>query len=181
MTASTLRALALASTLALASATVSAASFTIDLGGGDGTVLDISKPSGKFDLTFVMIGSDSNSNLPVITRYTTTASESLLVTGEYSYLSNDCCGPVFDPFGFVVNDVLTQLTDDDGNSGQAGTFSFNVAAGDTYGWFIRSSDDILGAASVSVGADLAAVPVPASLPLLGTAVAGIVALRRRRA
>lgn len=158
-------------------AAANAFTFVEDLGGGNGTVFDFSNPAGAFDLSFILIGSDSDQETSIVTTYTATATAARTVTGEFSYLSNDVDGPDLDPFGYLLNGERFQLTDDDGAAAQTGTFSFLVAVGDVFGWYIDATDDALGAASVNVGASF--VPAPAALPLFGSALLGLTLLRRR--
>lgn len=170
-----------AAVLALAASAANAESFTLDLGGGDGSVTDVTSPGGIFNLAFVLIGSNTGSQNSIFTTYTAVAESDLLVTGEFAYLATDIDGPDLDDFGYVINNVFTQLSSNDGEASQAGEFAFSVAVGDVFGWYINATDDQLGPAVATVGANLAPVPVPASLPLLGAAVSGLLALRRRRA
>jgi len=54
-------------------------------------------------------------------------------------------GPAFDPSGFLKNNVQTQLTNNAGPEVQSGTnVIVPVVAGDTFGWYIFSTDGIFG-------------------------------------
>ena len=57
----------------------------------------------------------------------------------------------------------------------------SVLSGDVFGFYIRSLDGILGRAYLDIDAELSpsAVPVPAALPLMASAL-GIFGIARRR-
>lgn len=94
-----------------------------------------------------------------------------IVSFSYFYTTNDQDGASFDPFGFLLNGVRTQLvpppTLANGES-VSGTFSFNVLAGDTFGVYAESTDNGFGP-SVTEVTDFLYVPGP--LPVLGVSAA----------
>jgi hypothetical protein len=42
---------------------------------------------------------------------------------DWDYVTSDVDGPLFDPFGYTIDGVYTQLTDDDGPIAQSGSVS----------------------------------------------------------
>lgn len=178
-----IRAFYAALAISLAPAAATAVTFSFDAGGGNGTFTDLSDPGGFFDVAFNMTGSNTNTLTSVVTTYSgpNDGTKPLSVSGQFGYLTNDIDGPLFDPFGFLIDGQQFQLTDDNGPRGQSGMFSFLVQPGQQFGWYIDAIDDELGAAGVTVGAELAPVPLPAglSLALVGiAALAGLVTVRR---
>jgi hypothetical protein len=160
-----------------------AVTFSFDDGGGNGTFTDLTDPGGFFDIAFNMTGSNTGGFSSVVTSYSgpNDGAKPLNVSGQFGYLTNDFDGPEFDPFGYLIDAQQFQLTDDNGPGGQSGIFAFVVNPGEQFGWYIDAIDDQLGAASVTVGADLAPVPLPGGLPLalIGfAALAGLVSVRR---
>lgn len=138
--------------------------------GGDGFVT--LTPSG-FDL----FGADNGVG-PNYTTYTSTFASATTVTFQWSYITNDCCGSFWDPAGYVLNGVYTQLSTDDFVGGQinsSGVTSVAVNAGDTFGWYVFSQDSILGRGELDV-----VVPEPASMSLVVTGLLGFLASRRRK-
>jgi len=61
-------------------------------------------------------------------------------------------GPLFDPLGFHVNGIVTQLTDNGGANIQSDTELVAVNAGDIFGWVIDSTDDAEGESRVTIDA-----------------------------
>jgi len=181
-------------------ATAGQAAATVDMftlgntNGGDGGVNLLS--GGGFDVF------GSNNGHPAgfggaiasLTSYVATAGVAKTLTFDWIYTTHDFSGAQYDPGGYVVNGVQHQVSplisdpiDFLSNSGQV---TLNLAAGDTYGFYIFSTDSQFGRADISVtpfrgGLDevaLAAVPEPATWALMLTGFFGLgLALRRRRA
>jgi len=61
-------------------------------------------------------------------------------------------GPSFDPMGFHLNGIVTQLTDNGGADIQSDTELVPVNAGDIFGWVIDSTDDVEGESRVTIDA-----------------------------
>ncbi len=153
--------------------------------GGSGSVVDTTA-SGGFDASFVLFGNNcGKSKCPIDTIYSAVASKPKAapgwkVDGAWSYLSLDRRGAAFDPFGFILNGVKTQLTADAGAAGQMGLFSLRIMPGDVFGWYVRSIDNKLGAGVATVAADVAPIPLPAAGWLLVGSLGALGAARRRR-
>lgn len=86
---------------------------------------------------------------------------------------------MFDPFGYILNGIFTQLTDDYGGSTQFGSIDFAVMESDTFGFGINTKDNVFGAGTVTVSnftvaqstVESASVPEPATVAAL--AVVGV--------
>jgi len=59
-------------------------------------------------------------------------------------------GNSFDPMGFHLNGIVTQLSDDLGLDSQSDTELVAVNAGDIFGWVIDSTDDVEGESMVTI-------------------------------
>ena len=158
------------------------------LSTGGGGSLDL---SGAPD-SITLIGGNNQDFLGSDQLYQFTASVSGVISFEWSYSSEDCCGATWDPFGYQLNGIFHALVDvTNGVDGlgapiQGGAFSLAVIAGDTFAFDQNSVDDATGAATTIVSkfdgpvAGVGGVPEPASwaLMIMGLGAAGAV-LRRR--
>ena len=143
---------------------------------GDGSVNVLG--SGFSQCAFTLTGSDTASGL---TLFTATADVSYLVDFDWSYSTQDQDGSSFDPAGYTVDGALTQLTVSLAPPAfQDGADSFKVIAGQEFGWYVNSTDGILGAADLDVFSNFTVVPLPAGGLLLLTALGGMAVVRRRR-
>lgn len=117
---------------------------------------------------------------PADTDFTITALGTGLVTFDWLYETFDPSGSAYDPFGYLLNDVFTQITvddvwpddawEDDEFAGmwpiQSGTTSFSVTLGDVFGFRAHSVDGI-EYSSVTVVSNFSApalTPTPVSAP-----------------
>jgi len=140
---------------------------TIDLSGAPFSIMEISSNSG--------VGSSN-------TDFTITALGNGLVGFDWLYNTADIDGSSFDPFGWLLNGVFTQLTTDNLFTTQTGTASFTVASGDVFGFRANAVDSDFGSATTTISNFSApsAIPEPASIALLGLGLAGLGFSRKRK-
>jgi hypothetical protein len=97
------------------------------------------------------------------------------VSFDWDYSTDD--DPEYDPYGYLLNGVFTQLTINNFDINQSGSVSFSVLAGDVFGFRQNSNDSSFGRASTTISnfnGPLAAsgpASVPGPLPLLGAGAA----------
>ena len=98
------------------------------------------------------------------------------VSFHWDYQTFDPAGPAFEVFGFLLNGVFTQLSDNDGLDIQSGNESFPVSLGDVFGFRLDCQDCIEGPANITLSSFsapvAAAVPEPSTLLLLGSGLLG---------
>jgi hypothetical protein len=163
-------------TMGLATTTAQAVTFTFSNGGGNGTGNILYASASDFGL--VLLG-NNNGNSAITASFSATPATHVTVTGGFTYQTTDGRGTALDPFGYFVGTTFTQLSQNILNKlTQVGTFSFNVAAGQNFGFWITSTDGKSGKSTATVSA--AVVPLPAGGLLLLGAMGGLAALRRRK-
>ncbi len=126
---------------------------------------DGSVNTGGAPASISLTGGDNGSGFSGTTNYTTTAAAAGTVTFDWNYSTND--GPFFDPFGYLLNGSFTQVTNDGGGVVQNGTSTFNVLAGDSFGFRIFTIDNTSGRGSVTISnfsAPGPMAPPPTSVP-----------------
>lgn len=141
--------------------------------GGDGYIID-STPS------FQLFGADNDIGANYTT-YTTTASAAETVNFDWKYTTFDSDGSVWDPAGYLLNGVYTQLSTNGNTEGQvdsSGMTSVNLLAGDTFGFYVYSVDSVAGRGELAV--NMAPTPEPSSLLLLSSGLLGMAGVVRRR-
>ena len=118
---------------------------------------------------------------------TFTASEN--VTFTWQYASNDTGGTNYDPAGWILDNVETQLSvDGDPGTTSSGSKTVLVLKGDTFGFYVYSQDSMFGAGMLAINEDLAtpppppppAIPEPANAALMMAGLAALFAAVRRR-
>ena len=142
--------------------------------GGDGYVTSI---PGGFDLFGGNNGAGNN-----FTTYLNTSPSAQSFTFNWTYTTNDCCGAHWDPAGYVINDVPTQLTANvygpQGTGNASGVITLNVGAGQDYGFYVYTVDGFLGRGDIAV---TSGVPEPSTwaMMILGFLGLGFMAYRRK--
>lgn len=144
--------------------------------GGDGH-LGTPDPGYQYQI----IGADNGVG-PNTTTFVNTAASAETLNFKWSYTTHDCCGSYWDPGGYVVNGVKTQLAGSpssgtDVGATYTGSLSLNLNAGDSYGFYVYSLDSVAGPGVIEFSAG---VPEPGTwaLMILGVAMIGYAARRR---
>jgi hypothetical protein len=110
------------------------------------------------------------------TTFTTTAVYNATISFNWSYFTSDTDGGGFDfPFYVVLNGQNILCCDQFyGNGSGSGTISFQVNAGDTFGWGVNSYDGLFGAGHLTISnfKSVGDVPEPASLIPAGNGIGG---------
>lgn len=144
----------------------------INSNGGDGYI-DFTSPR-RFDLF------GGNNSLENLTTYGTVSLGDQVITGQFRYFTRDLDSSRFDPAGYFVNNSYFQLSIDGlpQYSQNFGTFSFAVNAGDSYGFYVQTTDGLGGRGLLTIGA----IPEPSSWAMLmaGFGLTGASLRRRRR-
>jgi hypothetical protein len=143
---------------------------------------------GSFDLTnaplsVTLFGSD-NGFAPIAsdTRFSITPTTGWFIGFDWQYSTTD--GPLWDPAGYSINGVFTQLSNDAGSQSQSGQVrNLLIVPGDVFAFEQRSRDSAVGRAQMTISSFSATVPEPASfIPVaVGFAAFGVRAFRRRHA
>ncbi|CAG7857280.1 hypothetical protein MCAMS1_02048 [biofilm metagenome] len=97
--------------------------------------------------------------------FTITAVADGIVSFDWSYSTSDW-NSSYDPFGFLRNNIFTQLTTNN-LSAQSGSFILNVLVGDIFGFRAHSTDSIYGSASTTISNFNASFNAPSSVPVPG--------------
>ena len=151
--------------------------------GADGYV------SGDFP-SFTIRGANNGGGMygnPIggwLTTYADTFASDTTVSFDYFARTNDAGGWGYDSVGYFLNNAFYQLTPQSSDffpPPVSGSASVNVLAGDLFGWYARSGGATSGPIYMTVNAELnpSAVPVPAALPLLASALGAFGIARRR--
>ncbi|MFM7279041.1 MAG: PEP-CTERM sorting domain-containing protein [Microcystis aeruginosa] len=144
--------------------------WTLTNSNADGSV-----NTGGAPASISLTGGDNGSDNFGTTDYTTTAAAAGTVTFDWDYSTND--EPGFDGFGYLLNGSFSFLTSSPNN----GTSTFNVLAGDSFGFRVYTIDNVFGRGSVTISNFSAPIPEPStvlSLLALGGLGAGLKYLNR---
>lgn len=170
------------------------AQWTLNNTNGGNGYLDPIDPLNDYpfeNYSWVMTGSDllgdgdAPDSIETLTTITDTALADGSQTFSWFYFTSD--EPAYDPAGYFVNGDFHQLSHDCGcDPYEYSTVTFDLHAGDTFGFYIDSIDNRYGpsflfVAPGEVGPDFPAVPEPASWAMMvaGFGLAGA-AMRARR-
>ncbi len=159
--------------LVTVSSPASAAFILANTNGGNGYVTVTSNG-------FILVGSNNESGSGSYTTYTDIASSSssYTFTYKYTYTTNDEDGGSWDPAGYILGGSYHQLSLNSLNEGESvsGVVTLNVLAGQTFGFYVHSLDNLWGAGQIAV----TNTPLPAALPLFGSALLGMGLIARKK-
>jgi len=143
--------------------------------GGNGTL------SGTYP-TFTITGSNDGSGNEDTAFYVQTYASATTLSFTWQYESFDSGGSIYDPAGWILDGVETQLSLDGGpGTTSSGSLSVDVGAGQTFGWYLHSFDSTGGPGVLAVNEDLpSAVPEPGDAAMMMAGLAALLAAARPR-
>jgi len=112
----------------------------------DENVLDISGAPNSI----ILYSSNSGANRTIYSDFTVQSLNDGLVSFSWDYITTDGDGASLDPFGWLINGVYNQLTDDNGSEQQNGILSFSVVKGDVFGFRAESADARFGSSETTI-------------------------------
>ncbi|RIH66070.1 HYR domain-containing protein [Mariniphaga sediminis] len=104
--------------------------------------------NGHIDLSgaptqITLWGSDGSGASSPDTEYKITIPSDGMMSFDWDYYTYDW-GPNYDPFGYSINGVFTQLTDNSGSGTQNGSISIPLNQGDVFAFVVQTTDDAVG-------------------------------------
>lgn len=146
--------------------------------GGDGSVFTGNAPN-----SILLQGSDTGADMQIVTLYSITVPVNIVLDFFWRYDSFDVDGPGFDPAGYSINGVFTQLSSNAGLSNQTGSVTgLSLTAGQVFAFYVDSGDDLFGRAQIEIfGSDpnQASLPEPGTWALMGAGTILLGVWRRR--
>ena len=136
--------------------------------------------------SFTLVGSDGPTDgIPNIVTYTDTFLSDTTLSFDWEYELFDTYASDYEKAGYVINNTFTQLSKDGREpfTIQSGSVLISIMANDIFGWYIDSFDSLDGNAVLKVtnySATPSAVPVPAALPLMASALVAFGISRRNK-
>lgn len=129
---------------------------------GDGSIAITSAGS---DPAFTITGSNNGTGGDTAL-YTETVAASQFITFTWQYASADTGGTVYDPAGYILNGVETQLSVNGGpGTGSSGEVdNLLLQQGDVFGFYVYSQDSLYGAGMLAVNEPLPPPPPPPAIP-----------------
>jgi hypothetical protein len=118
-----------------------------------------------------------NNSFADFSDFTIAAVDNGVVKFDWSYTTEDW-GQQFDPFGVIFNGEYTQLS----NSASSGTYSWNVNAGDVFGFRSRTTDGIYGSSVTTISnfSAPAVVPEPSTFAIFALGIMGLASRRIKK-
>lgn len=154
------------------------ANWTTTLINSDGEA-DTSSAPASIELT----GGNNGSIAAGVTLFSIVAPTTTSLVFDWTYQTFDCCGAKWDPAGYEINGVQTQLSPATSIPGfvGSGTTMVDLNAGDNFGFYVYTLDNLFGASTLEVsGAESTGVPEPSCLALLFAGIIGLGALSLKR-
>ena len=146
------------------------ANWTLTVGGDGGSTVVSADASH-----LLMTTGDTGSGFFSFADYWIFVESTGTISFDWTYDSLD--DPGFDRGGYFLNGIYTTLSDTDG---EFGSEAIAVNAGDTFGFFTESDDNLFGEGLFEVTNFNAAVPEPGTFVAVGVGLAALVARRRRK-
>jgi hypothetical protein len=162
---------------------------------GPGSAVIATADGGSIDTSaapdvITLNGGSDSSFLPSDQLYQFVVQGDGILSFDWTYLQTDCCGAIYDPFGYQLNGVFAGISDDFGADDQNGSFSIHVHHGDLFALDQSSVDNSSGFATTVVGNFAApdapvggGVPEPATwaMMVVGFGIGGALLRRQRHA
>jgi MYXO-CTERM domain-containing protein len=126
-------------------------------GPGDGSI------SGSFP-AFTITGANDGAG-ETTSFYLQTETQFETLQFNWFYVTADTGGGVFDPAGWILNGVETQLSLDlDPGVGSSGSAQVALKPGDVFGFYVHTPDALFGAGALGINQEPPAPPPPPAIP-----------------